>query len=85
MKRIEELKALAKREADAWKDVDRLIQRSQAKAYDQAVELLLKLQDLAAYQDQKPAFGARLNQIHDQYSKRSAFIKRLHTVGLHQQ
>lgn len=84
-KRIQALKALAKREADVWKDVDRLLQRSQAKAYDEAVELLLKLQDLAAYQDQKPAFQARLNQINDQYSRRSAFIKRLCNVGLNQQ
>ena len=54
---------------------------SQAKAYDEAVELILKLQDLAVYQNQKPAFQTRLNQIHDQYSKR-AFIKRLRNVGL---
>jgi uncharacterized protein (DUF4415 family) len=57
---------------------------AQAKTYDEAVQLLLKLQDLAAYQNQKPAFQTRLNQIYDQYSKHSAFIKRLQSVGLRQ-
>ncbi|MGK7875396.1 MAG: hypothetical protein AB4426_19475 [Xenococcaceae cyanobacterium] len=82
---IKELEALAKREAFTWKDVDALIQRGQAKPYDEAVQLLLKLRDLAAYQNQKPAFQERLNQIHEQYSRRSAFIKRLRKVGLYQQ
>ena len=84
VKRIKELEALAKREADAWKDVARLLEKSQAQAYDEAVKLLLKLQDLALYQNRKLAFRTRLNQIHEQYSRRPAFIKRLNNVGLYQ-
>ena len=80
--RLKELEADAKREEEAWKDVEALIKRGQAKFYDDAVQLLLKLRDVAAYQNQKPAFQQRLNQIHSQHSRRSTFIKRLHQVGL---
>lgn len=80
--RLKELEALAKREDLAWKDVEALIKKGQAKFYDDAVQLLLKLRDLAAYQNQKPAFQERLNQIHSQHSRRATFIKRLHQVGL---
>ncbi|MCA1991426.1 MAG: hypothetical protein LDL41_05175 [Coleofasciculus sp. S288] len=82
-KRLKELEKLAKREADAWNDVEQFIQKSQAKTYDEAVKLLLKLQDLAIHQNKKSDFRVRLNHIHDQYSKRSAFIKRLNNVGLY--
>jgi hypothetical protein len=42
-KRIAELNALARREDEAWREVDALIQQSQAKAYDEAVRLLKRL------------------------------------------
>jgi predicted nucleotidyltransferase len=46
-KRVAEFKALAGQEDETWAEVDVLIQRSQAKAYAEAVRLLKKLQDLA--------------------------------------
>ncbi len=63
---IKALETLAKREADAWKDIERLLENPQAQAYDRAVKLLLKLQYLALYQNRKLAFRTRLNQIHEQ-------------------
>jgi hypothetical protein len=83
-KRIQELQALAQREAQVWDEVESLIQRSQSKPYDEAVQLLVKLRDLAEYQNQFPDFQQRLNRICEQYSNRSGLKRRLREVGLTQ-
>ena len=81
-KRIEELQTLAKREAQVWQQVESLIQKAQSKSYDEAVKLLVKLRDLAEYQNGLPVFQERLNQIYEQYSNRSGLKRRLQEVGL---
>ncbi len=81
-RRIEELKKLAKREAQAWREVETLIQRGQAKAYDEAVEQLLKLRELAEFQNTQSDFKKRLSQLREQYQSRHSFIQRLERVGL---
>jgi hypothetical protein len=81
-KRIAELEALSAREAHAWREVDALIQEAKAKPYDRAVELLSQLKELAAYRDQEAAFQERLNQIYDQYARRTALLRRLCDAGL---
>ena len=83
-RRVQELEALAKREAQTWEEVDALIQQTQAKAYDEAVRLLLKLRDLARYQGQEATFQQRLNNIYEQYCRRSALLRRLHEASLYQ-
>ena len=83
-KRIEELQALAKREAQVWQQVESLIQKAQSKPYDEAVQLLVKLRDLAEYQNRLPLFQERLNQIYEQYSNCSGLKRRLQEVGLTQ-
>jgi hypothetical protein len=81
-RRIEELKKLAKREAQAWPEVETLIQRGQAKAYDEAVGQLLKLRELAEFQNTQADFRQRMNQVRERYQNRHSFIKRLERVGL---
>jgi hypothetical protein len=81
-KRIAELEALAQREDDVWREVDALIQQSQAKPYDQAVQLLKKLRDLAEQQGKEAVFEGHLRQICDLYSRRSALMRRLREAGL---
>jgi hypothetical protein len=81
-RRIAGLEALAQRGEAAWDEVDALIQQDQAKPYDEAVNLLVKLRDLAEYQGQQTVFQARLNRIHDAYSRRSALMWRLRNAGL---
>jgi hypothetical protein len=81
-RRIAELKALAGREDKAWREVDALIQQSQAKAYDEAVQLLKKLGDLAEHQDRRSVFEERLGQIRERYSRRSALLRRLREASL---
>jgi hypothetical protein len=80
--RIAKLEALARREDEAWREVDALIQRSQAKAYDEAVRLLVKLKELAGYQRQEPVFEGHVSQICDLYSRRRALMERLRKAGL---
>jgi hypothetical protein len=80
--RVAELKALAGHEDETWREVDVLIQRSQAKAYEEAVRLLTKLQGLAEYQGRQSAFEVRLDRIRDQYSRRRALMRLLSEAGL---
>jgi len=81
-KRIEELQTLAKREAQVWQQVESLIQKAQSKSYYEAVKLLVKLRDLAEYQNGLPVFQECLNQIYEQYSNRSGLKRRLQEIGL---
>lgn len=81
-KRLKDLQALAKREGQVWAEIESLLEKSQAQNYDQAVKLLLQLRDLAHYQDQYPIFKIQLGRIHENYSKRPGFIRRLNEAGL---
>jgi hypothetical protein len=81
-KRIQELEALAQREATVWQEVDQLIQTSQAKAYKEAVRLLEQLRNLADYQGTQVAFEARLRQLTEQYARRHSLIAALKAAGL---
>lgn len=76
-KKIKELKAFAKEENQAWLDVDNLIQKGQAKPYDEAKNLLVKLKELAIYQGKETEFFHKLEDIRQQYSRRPAFIERI--------
>ena len=78
------MQILAQREMQVWDEVRCLIEKSQSKAYDQAVALLVKLKDLANFQNQTPAFQQRLNGIYEQYSNRSGLKRRLQAAGLSQ-
>jgi hypothetical protein len=81
-RRIQELDALAKREAQAWAEVDAQIQRMNARAYDEAVRMLIKLRDLAEHRGRETAFQQRLNTIFEQYGRRPALLGRLRDAGL---
>ncbi|MBL7063197.1 MAG: hypothetical protein ISS49_03170 [Anaerolineae bacterium] len=80
--RIAELEALARRGEDAWQEIDALIQKSQAKPYDEAVRLLVRLKELALHQGQEAAFQARMARISDQYKRRHSLIKRFRKARL---
>ncbi len=81
-RRLAELEALAQRGDKVWDEVDALIQQGKAKPYDEAVQLLKKLRDLAEHQRQTVTFQTRLNRIHDEYSRRSSLMRRLRDAGL---
>ncbi len=83
-RRIAKLEALAQRGDAVWDEVDALIRQGQAKSYDEAVLMLQQLGDLAEHRRQMIAFQARLNRIRDEYSRRSALMRRLRDAGLHE-
>lgn len=81
-KRIRDLETLARHEVETWAEIQTLIEQMQGKAYDEAVQLLVKLRDLAQYQRKDAAFRVRLNQIYEEYPRRSALLQRLRDAGL---
>jgi hypothetical protein len=81
-RRIAEFKALAGREDETWREVDALIQQARAKPYDQAVQLLKRLRDLARYQGREAVFEDHMRQLCDLYSSRSALMRRLRQANL---
>ncbi|MDY7078341.1 MAG: hypothetical protein SXV54_15600 [Chloroflexota bacterium] len=82
-RRLAELEAVAQRGNAVWDEVDALIQQGQARPYNEAVQLLKKLRDLAEHQRQTVTFQTRLDRIHNEYSRRSALMRRLRDAGLH--
>jgi len=81
-RRIERLEALAQRETQTWDEIEALIQRSQAKPYDQATRLLSQLKELAAYQGRETDFEARLGEVVARYQRRRALLERFRRAGL---
>jgi hypothetical protein len=80
---IAEMKALAKREPQAWQEVDRLLETGQKSAavYDQATAQLEKLKQLAEFQDTRDLFFTRVRQLTEKYSSRSSLLRRWREQG----
>lgn len=80
--RVAQLEALAPKEPAMWQEVSRLIELKQSKAYDQAIEYLIDLKDLAEQQGTLPQFIARIKKMRDHYSNRSGLLSRLQQAWL---
>ena len=76
-KRIQELQAFAPQAARAWQTVEDEIGRKNASGYDNAVQLLVKLRDLAVYQGELPLFKARIATLVDRYKSQRSFVERV--------
>ena len=76
------LTSLAKREAEAWREVEGLIATKQPGKYDAAVMLLKDLRDLAVRAGRQDEVGARLSRLRDQHAKKPSLIDRLQRAGL---
>ena len=59
-----------------------MIKHRQAYAYQEAVDRLKDLRDLAEADGALDAFSARLRRLRDQQSRKSALIRRLDKAGL---
>ena len=81
-KRIRDLQDFAPRAPQAWRDVQALIEEKKARPYDEAVALLVKLRDLAVFQNRLAEFETRLSSLQAQYAGRPAFQERLRKAGL---
>jgi hypothetical protein len=80
--RRRKLETLAKQEPQLWDQVVSLIAQKQIKAYDQAVEILKDLRELAADRDQPARFAARVHEIQQAHPSLSGLRSRLRTAGL---
>jgi len=82
-RRIAGLQALARDEPRVWQQIEGLVaQKSNARAYDEAIRLLLSLRELAVYQQQEPAFRERVTQLAARYKSRPSFQERLRKAAL---
>ncbi len=75
--RTKYLDSLVGREDRLWHDVEALIQAKKAREYDQAVELLKDIRDLAARAGSSEAFDERLSQLRQRHSNKPSFMERL--------
>jgi hypothetical protein len=80
--REKHLNELAGREAAAWRQAETLIEAKKAKEYEQAVELLKDLRDLAERAGRKDKAQARIEQIRQRHTTKHSLIKRLREAGL---
>jgi hypothetical protein len=80
--RIAELEDLAAREEQAWALVARLVSRHGARPYDEAVDLLLKMRDAAAFKGDLPAFEERMAGLCLEVKNRRGLITRLRAAQL---
>jgi regulator of protease activity HflC (stomatin/prohibitin superfamily) len=81
-RRIRDLEALAERKAEAWAEVEGLIERMQARPYDEAVAQMVRLRELAEYQGEEDAFQRRIDRICERYSRRPSLLGRMRDAGL---
>jgi hypothetical protein len=76
------LAALARREAEAWREVEALLATKQPGKYDAAVMLLRDLRDLAVRAGRRGEVEVRLGRLHEQHAKKPSLIGRLRAAGL---
>jgi len=81
---LKKMESLATREAQIWQEIIELIGRKTGSAYQEAVDHLKDLRDLAKHQGEESAFQARLNTIYRDYSRYSALLRRLRSAGLYE-
>lgn len=78
--RIQELEALSLKEEETWNRIAQILDRKQAKTYDEATALLKDLRDLAKHQGRLSEFTQRFEQLKSNYPSRPALVKRFRSV-----
>ncbi len=73
---------LAKREAEAWREVDALIATKQPGRYDEAVKLLCDLRELGVQKGRAGEVEARILKLREEHAKKPSFLGRLEKAGL---
>lgn len=75
-KRLNEIRG---QEEKIWNQIELLVSEKKAKSYDQAIELLIDLRDLAL-REKSADFSIRFNALKQRHSSKSSFIQRLRNV-----
>ncbi len=76
------LTTLRGQEEALWRKVDDLIEQRHASAYQEAVERLKDLRDLAEGDGAPALFSARLQRLREQHGRKAALLRRLDQAGL---
>lgn len=76
------MNALAEREAETWQQVASLVDLKQTKCYDDAVQLLVKLAQLAEFRRSKGDYRQRVTELCDRYKRLSGFQWRVERAEL---
>lgn len=79
---VRRMQTLAGQEADLWKGVIYNIDRKTGKSYDLATESLKDLKALAVFQGNEATFQAKIEELRQQYARRTGLIKRWEEAGL---
>ena len=82
IKRKHELDKLSEQEPRLWEKVAQLIAKKQVKAYDEAVNILKELKELAEYQGRGVNFQEKVNLIHKKYPRLPGLKFRLEQHGM---
>jgi hypothetical protein len=77
-----EMESLAGREVETWQQVASLVDRKQTKSYDEAVQLLGKLRQLAEFRGSRDDFRQRVNDLCGRYKRLSGFKWRVQQAKL---
>ena len=65
-----------------WETIEDLIARKQAQPYEQAIQHLLDLRDLAELEGDSAMFQSRIQQLKAEYSNRSGLLRRMREAKL---
>jgi hypothetical protein len=76
------LDQLAKREPAVWNDVLANIQKRQPKGYDQAIQLLIDLRDLAIRQQHEAVFQTKIEDLRVKHASKVSFLQRMKRANL---
>lgn len=69
------------REEKIWGQIEVLASEKKAKSYDQAIEFLVDLRDLA-HREKSTDFSAKFEALKQRHSSKSSFIQRLRTISV---
>ena len=81
-KRRQYLESLKPEQEQIWKTIDSLISRKKPQSYDEAVQHLINLRDLAMLEGNVVEFQRKIQQIQATYSKCSGLLRRIEAANL---
>ena len=79
--RARHLDGLAARQADAWREVEGLVESRKPAAYDQAVVLLRDLREISDTTGRSPEFKSFVDDLRQRHRAKVSFLKRLEAVS----
>jgi len=80
-RRIQALEALAEKEEQTWAFAEQLLEQGYGH-YDEVVEMLVQLHDLAIHQGTEAIYEARVQEIRNRYPRRKGLLNQMDEAGL---